>query len=128
MARGLRSKPTQPAESESADKAYDVPGLDFNEALTWRPGKAIPVGDLLTRLQTLRTKLAKFEEEQVDSHQWTSLAEDLANNNLIGHKDKGVRAWAISCVLDVLKICAPDAPFQQNALRVSIVVRPTNLH
>jgi sister chromatid cohesion protein PDS5 len=118
MARGLRSKPTQPAENEPAEKNYDIPGLDFNQNLTWRPGKAIAVADLLTRLQALRAQLANFEDEQVDGRQWTALAEDLAHTNLIGHKDKGVRAWAVSCIIDVLKVCAPDAPFQEKALKV----------
>ena len=119
MARGLRSKPTQPVESDSAEKKYDIPGVDFHQSLTWRPGKAIPVADLLSRLQALRAQLSKFEDEQVDSRLWTTLAGDLAHANLLGHKDKGVRAWTISCIIDVLKVCAPDAPFQENALKVT---------
>lgn len=124
MARGLRSKPTQPAGDEPSDKAYDIPGLDFNQSLTWRPGKAIPVGDLLARLQSLRAKLSDFEDDQLDARLWTNLAGDLAHANLLGHKDKGVRAWTVSCIIDVLKLCAPDAPFQANALKVWTPARP----
>ncbi|ETN43045.1 uncharacterized protein HMPREF1541_02203 [Cyphellophora europaea CBS 101466] len=117
MARGLRSKPSHQAEDAPSEKVYDVPGLDYSQSLTWRPGKAIAVGDLLGRLQALRAQLSNFEDEQVDSRLWTGLAGDLAHANLLGHKDKGVRAWTISCIIDVLKICAPDAPFQANALK-----------
>ena len=123
MARGLRSKPTRSTEDAPSDKSYNIPGLDFNQSLTWRPGKAIPVADLLARLQDLRSQLATFEDEQVDSRLWTGLAGDLAHANLLGHKDKGVRAWTVSCIVDVLKICAPDAPFQNNALKVCHVAR-----
>ena len=121
MARGLRSKPSHQAEDAPSEKVYDVPGLDYSQSLTWRPGKAIAVGDLLGRLQALRAQLSNFEDEQVDSRLWTGLAGDLAHANLLGHKDKGVRAWTISCIIDVLKICAPDAPFQANALKVGLL-------
>ncbi|KIX93258.1 uncharacterized protein Z520_11114 [Fonsecaea multimorphosa CBS 102226] len=96
---------------------YDIPGLQFDEVLTWRAGKPIAVGDLLTRLQKLAGQLRDYDLDQVDSRAFTPLALDLANPNLLGHKDKGVRAWTVSCIVDVLKICAPDAPFVEAQLK-----------
>jgi hypothetical protein len=29
-----------------------------------------------------------------------------------------VRAWATCCIVDVLRLCAPDAPFTRNQLKV----------
>lgn len=116
--RGLRSKPARQSQGALAEKAYDIPGLDFDQPLTWRPGKAIAVADLLERLQDLRNQLGQFEDEQVDSRLWTGLAGDLANGNLLGHKDKGIRAWTVSCILEILKICAPDAPLLDHHLKV----------
>lgn len=116
MARGLRSKPGQ-ADHAQDEIAYEIPGLDFSQTLTWRPGKAIAVADLLSRLKDLHSKLTSHDDDNVDSRQWTALAGDLANSNLLGHKDKGVRASTVSCIVDVLRICAPDAPFQDNQLK-----------
>ena len=101
---------------QDAQTAY-IPGLQFNEALTWRAGKAIPVAELLTRLQTLAKELKKLEQDQVDRTAFTRVAQDLASANLLNHKDKGIRAYVASCVVDILRLCAPDAPFKNAQLK-----------
>jgi sister chromatid cohesion protein PDS5 len=113
-----RSRNSARTDAAPTDRGYDVPGLNFSDTLSWRAGKAIPVGDLLTRLQKLAAELRSYDLDQVNSQSFTRLAQDLANANLLAHKDKGVRAWTVSCVVDVLKICAPDAPFLQVQLKV----------
>lgn len=120
--------PTRLRNSSAADAAhkenrYNIPGLQFEEPLTWRAGKAIQVAELLARLQKLAAELRSYDLDPVDSRAFTTLAHDLANANLLGHKDKGVRAWSVSCIVDVLKICAPDAPFVEAQLKVSILGR-----
>jgi sister chromatid cohesion protein PDS5 len=102
----------------SDERRYNVPDLDFDEPLTWPAGKPIAVADLLKRLQTLATKLRNYDVDQPDSQAFTTLAHDLANPNLLGHKDKGVRASTVACVVDVLKLCAPEAPFVTAQLKV----------
>jgi sister-chromatid-cohesion protein PDS5 len=116
MPTRLRNSVTAEAQSEHH---YDIPGLQFNDTLSWRAGKPIPVADLLTRLQRLGNELRNFDADQADSQSFTKLAHDLANANLLGHKDKGIRAWTLSCVVDVLRICAPDAPFIEGQLKVN---------
>lgn len=116
----IRQAPTNAtAVGESMDVPY-IPGLQFNEALTWRAGKAIPVAELLSRLQTLSTELRKIEQDQVDRAAFTRVAQDLAGTNLLGHKDKGVRAYVACCVVDILRLCAPNAPFKNAQLKVRI--------
>ena len=124
MPARLRQSAGRPTDSSDSEKQYDIPGLNFNQSLTWRPGKAIPVADLLSRLEDLSNQLRAYDEDQVDSRKFATLAQDLANANLLGHKDKGVRAWAVSCVVDVLKTCAPEAPFSDAALKVGSHPRP----
>ncbi|KIW18992.1 hypothetical protein PV08_03282 [Exophiala spinifera] len=114
-----RPRDTAAARNAQQEHRYDIPGLQFDDTLTWRAGKPIPVADLLARLQKLASELRKYDLDQVDSRTFTTLAQDLANANLLGHKDKGVRAWTVSCIVDVLKICAPDAPFIEGQLKVS---------
>ncbi|KAL4871148.1 hypothetical protein BDV12DRAFT_38252 [Aspergillus spectabilis] len=92
--------------------------LKFNEPLSWRVGRsAIPIADLLQRLQTLAQELRKFEQEEVEKESLTKVSQELATAQLLGHKDKGVRAWVTCCIVDVLRLCAPDAPFTANQLK-----------
>jgi sister-chromatid-cohesion protein PDS5 len=114
----LRQSAGRIADPSEAEKQYDIPGLNFSQSLSWRPGKAISVADLLARLENLSSQLRAYDEDQVGSQKFAPLAQDLANPNLLGHKDKGVRAWAVSCVVDVLKTCAPEAPFLDAQLKV----------
>lgn len=94
-------------------------GLKFNEPITWRVGRAaIPIADLLQRLQTLAQELRKLEQEDIDSSSLTKVSQELATSQILAHKDKGVRAWAICCIVDVLRLCAPEAPFTGNQLKV----------
>jgi sister-chromatid-cohesion protein PDS5 len=93
-------------------------GLRFNQSLSWRAGKPIPTGELLKRLDALATELRDMDQEDTDKESLKSVAKDLAGQHLLGHKDKGVRAYTACCLVDILKICAPDAPFTGSQLRV----------
>ncbi|OGM40282.1 sister chromatid cohesion and DNA repair protein (BimD) [Aspergillus bombycis] len=92
--------------------------LRFNEPLSWRVGRsAIPIADLLQRLQTLAQELRKLEQEEVEKDSLQKVSQELATAQLLAHKDKGVRAWTACCIVDVLRLCAPDAPFTGNQLK-----------
>ncbi|KAJ9664720.1 Sister chromatid cohesion protein pds5 [Neophaeococcomyces mojaviensis] len=112
----LRQAP-RATEAEAEEGPYNVPGLEFNEPLTWRAGKAIPVAELFSRLQALSNELRSKEEEVIDVKDIAKLAQDLVNPNLLGHKDKGIRAWTVCCVVDVLMVCAPNAPYRPQQLK-----------
>lgn len=114
----VRQATTAAPANPAAEEAPYIPGLQFNERLTWRAGKAIPVADLLSRLQNLSQELKTLEQDQVDRTSFTRVAQDLASANLIGHKDKGIRAYTACCVVDILRLCAPDAPFKNAQLKV----------
>lgn len=108
-----------PDEPEPRTSSGGLRKLKFNEPITWRVGRAaIPIADLLQRLQTLAGELRKMEQEEVETGSLTKVAQELATPQLLGHKDKGVRAWAGCCIVDVLRLCAPDAPFTGNQLKV----------
>ncbi|KAH0559344.1 hypothetical protein GP486_004143 [Trichoglossum hirsutum] len=100
-------------ESTVIDKQPEVslPGLKFNEPLSWRAGKAINVAELLKRLSTLSKELREMDQEEIDRDSVTKVAKELAGHHLLAHKDKGVRAWTACCLVDILRLCAPDAPF-----------------
>jgi len=48
----------------------------------------------------------------------TVVAKELAAQNLLNHKDNGVRAWTACCLVDILKLCAPDAPYTSSQVKV----------
>ncbi|KAL2829159.1 armadillo-type protein [Aspergillus cavernicola] len=103
---------------EPEDPSGGLRRLKFNEPLSWRVGRsAIPIADLLQRLQTLAQELRKFEQEEIEKESLTKVSQELSTAQLLGHKDKGVRAWATCCIVDVLRLCAPDAPFTANQLK-----------
>lgn len=97
--------------------------LVFDEPLSWRAGKAIPTSELLKRLDKLSKELKEMDQEECDKSSLTKVAKELAGQNLLGHKDRGVRALTACCLVDILSLCAPDAPFTPNQLRVSLLRR-----
>ncbi|PWY79745.1 ARM repeat-containing protein [Aspergillus heteromorphus CBS 117.55] len=100
------------------DNSAGLRNLKFNEPLSWRVGRsAIPIADLLQRLQTLAQELRKLEQEEIETESLKKVSQELATAHLLAHKDKGVRAWAACCIVDVLRLCAPDAPFTGNQLK-----------
>ena len=102
-----------------------LPGLQFKEPLTWRAGKPIAIGDLLRRLQALSKEMRLMDQEENDRKSFTHVAKELASPNLLAHKDKGVRAWTACCLVDILRLCAPDAPYTGPQLKVRQVALVT---
>jgi len=117
---GTRSRANAPAEvvAEEEDAQEPGVGLSFNEPLTWRAGKPIAVAELLRRLQALAEELGGLDQEAVDRESLLPVAKELASSNLVSHKDKGVRAWTARCIVDMFKLCAPDAPYTAKELKV----------
>ena len=97
----------------------NVPGLQFKQDLSWRAGKSIAITDLLRRLQTLHKEMRDMEQDGNERDSFTKVAKDLASPNLLAHKDKGVKAWTACCLVDILRLCAPDAPYTGQQLKVS---------
>ncbi|KAI4211822.1 MAG: hypothetical protein LQ351_005463 [Letrouitia transgressa] len=103
--------------SETEEQLGGTPSLRFNEPLSWRAGKQIPVADLLRRLQALSKEMQELEQEDFERESLDTVAKELASPNLLAHKDKGVKALTASCLVDVLRLCAPDAPYTGQQLR-----------
>lgn len=110
---------TRQGPADEPEEETGLRNLSFNQPLSWRVGRsAIPIADLLERLQTLAQELRKLEQEEIDKESLTKVSKELASAHLLAHKDRGVRAWATCCIVDVLRLCAPDAPFTRNQLKV----------
>ena len=96
----------------------ELPGLQFNEPLSWRAGRPIAIADLLRRLQALSKEMRGMEQEENERDSFTTVAKELASPNLLAHKDKGIKAWTACCLVDILRLCAPDAPYTGQQLKV----------
>lgn len=103
---------------EEEETGEQMPGLQFNEPLSWRAGKPITIGVLLRRLEILFKEMRGMEQDENERDSLTKVAKDLANPNLLAHKDKGVKAWTTCCLVEILRLCAPDAPFTAQQLKV----------
>ncbi|OCK82685.1 ARM repeat-containing protein [Lepidopterella palustris CBS 459.81] len=113
--RSRRSAATEVVEEEEEQDGTSK--LSFNETLTGRPGKPIPVGELLRRLQALSQELRGMDQEEANRDSLLPVAKELAQHNLLQHKDAGVRAWTACCVVDMFRLCAPDAPYTASQLK-----------
>lgn len=95
--------------------------LEFKQNLT----KTRP-RDLLTALEvrlmphlmhhicankTLHKELSSIAQENVDLESLKDVASQLVSKTLISHKESGVRAYTASCLTDILRLFAPDAPY-----------------
>ncbi|KAI5781164.1 armadillo-type protein [Geopyxis carbonaria] len=107
------ARPSRSAPEETDDRMV----LQFNEPLSWKAGKAIPVATLIRRLTALSKELEALDQEKVDRDSLAIAAKDLAAPNLLGHKDDGVKAYASNCLADMLRLHAPDAPYTAQQLK-----------
>lgn len=105
-------------EEEEPQGDDELPTLQFDEELSWRPAKPIASATLVARLERLSKELADFDQGAVDLESIKDVAEKLAHRNLLQHKDKGVKAYTACCLVDILRLYVPDAPFTGDQLNV----------
>ena len=90
--------------------------LKFQEKLLVRTSST---DVLLKKLKTLYAELAELEQlEQVASggYDLGSVRRELVHQSILLHKDKGVKAYAACCIAEVLRLGAPEAPYEQHEL------------
>lgn len=105
-------------ELEELEEQDGTKKLRFKQPLVGRPGKQISVSDLLTRLKALLDELRTMDQEEAHRESLMPVAQELAHQSLLQHKDHGVRAWTVCCIVDMLKLFAPDAPYPASKLKV----------
>lgn len=113
----------EPEQELEQDEQDGLKKLKFTQQLLGRPGKQITVSDLLSRLKILLDELRTIDQEEAHRDSLMPVAQDLANNSLLQHKDHGVRAWTVCCIVDMLKLFAPDAPYPASKLKVHCEIR-----
>jgi sister chromatid cohesion protein PDS5 len=94
--------------------------LKVSSPLVPRPNKPITTADLIKRLTDLANQLIDVSQDNttVKGQLERTICPQLIDKNLIQHKDKGVRSYVAVCIVEALRICAPDAPFSASQLKV----------
>lgn len=115
------------SETEQQRNTDHFPALHFDEELSWRPGKPIPIATLLKRLEKLSEELAAFEQEEANLNSIRPVAHKLIHRNLIQHKDKGVKAYTACCLVDILRLFVPEAPYTNDELKVRVPASQENM-
>jgi len=108
----------QQEEGDDDAEEEELVKLQFDEELTWRPGKPIAVGTLLPRLERLFEEMSEMDQDTVDKDSLGDIAQALVNRNLMQHKDSAVKATVAECLVEILRLCAPDAPYTEDQLKV----------
>ncbi|OAA74130.1 bimD protein [Cordyceps fumosorosea ARSEF 2679] len=103
---------------DNDEQEQEQHSLVFNEELSWRPAKPIPSATLLARLERLSRELADFDQGAVELDSLKTVAAHLAHRNLLQHKDRGVKAYTACCLVDLLRLYVPEAPFTEEQLKM----------
>jgi sister chromatid cohesion protein PDS5 len=107
------------AEPAPEEAPGDLRSLQFDEELSWRPTKPIATSTLLKRLEELSKELADFDQGEVELDTLKDVSTKLVHRNLLQHKDRGVKAYTACCLVDLLRLFVPDAPYTDDQLKVS---------
>jgi sister-chromatid-cohesion protein PDS5 len=107
-------------QASENDEEGEQRALEFDEELSWRPAKPIPTGTLIKRLDRLSKELSELDQGATDVESLQTVAKQLGHRNLLQHKDRGVKAYTACCLVDILRLCVPDAPFSDDQLKVRL--------
>jgi sister-chromatid-cohesion protein PDS5 len=85
-----------------------------------RAHRSITTDELIKKLTSLFNQLSDAQQDNValKAQLEKTIAPQLVDKNLTQHKDRGVRSYAAVCIVEALRICAPEAPFTSPQLKV----------
>ncbi|ORX50442.1 hypothetical protein DM01DRAFT_1094332 [Hesseltinella vesiculosa] len=90
----------------------DVPSLRFNQPIAGRA--SIESSELRKRLVELHNELRSFHQGNVQLSSLIQFSKDLISKKVLGHSDKSVVAVACSCIVDILRLFAPNPPYKSD--------------
>lgn len=110
--------PPDPVELEESD----LPSLEFKKPISWQAGKPIAEGELVKRLTALFKELeAILDENTFNIESVRPVATDLVAERLVKHRNKGVQAFTAACLVEMLRIFAPNAPYTAKELKACLM-------
>ncbi|CUM64062.1 uncharacterized protein PRCAT00001650001 [Priceomyces carsonii] len=93
----------------------------FKKSIVATIKEPISTKELLVRLQTLSDELSAVDADSANLSEFTKILGDLVNGKLLGNSNMGVQAFVCCCISDILRINAPNAPY--NATDLSLIFK-----
>jgi sister-chromatid-cohesion protein PDS5 len=90
--------------------------LAFAESIVSSAAEPISAKDLLARLTALHKELSKLNQSDVDLISLETVKEQLESKKLLRNTHKGIQAYTACCLADILRLYAPDAPYDDSTL------------
>ncbi|KAJ3367536.1 hypothetical protein GGF31_007438 [Allomyces arbusculus] len=79
--------------------------------------RSISTSELVKRLKTLFEKLVDLRQDSTDASSCNHVAKDLVTPSLLNHRDRGVRILVACCLAEILRIYAPEAPYEDDQIK-----------
>ncbi|KAI7878695.1 ARM repeat-containing protein [Lichtheimia hyalospora FSU 10163] len=73
--------------------------------------------ELIPKLETLHGLLRAFDQDLVNKDSLNDVAKELVHPKIMRHSSESVRALAACCLADILRLYAPDAPYNDTELK-----------
>ncbi len=70
----------------------------------------------LRKLKALHHNLTQLEQDTVDTASLATVSRDVILPAILLHSDRGVKAYAACCLVDLLNLYAPEAPYEDHEL------------
>lgn len=68
----------------------------------------------------MQKELSEWDQDAIDALSLHNVAKQLLNKSLLLHKDKHIKALVAASFVDILRLCAPDAPYTLQELKVGV--------
>ncbi|SCN79264.1 probable SPO76 protein [Fusarium fujikuroi] len=108
----------EPDHDSENEEEGEQRSLTFDEEISWKPAKPIPTSTLIKRLDKLSKELSDLDQGAADLDSIRHVAKQLGHRNLLQHKDGGVKAYTACCLVDILRLFVPDAPFTDDQIKM----------
>ncbi|KAJ1920552.1 Sister chromatid cohesion protein pds5 [Mycoemilia scoparia] len=79
--------------------------------------KPVSLNELTLQLKKLSKELCDMDQGTVDTRALDFITKPLLEKSLVGHNDPGIQAYVACCISDILRLYAPEAPYDESELK-----------
>ncbi|KAJ1949502.1 Sister chromatid cohesion protein pds5, partial [Linderina macrospora] len=79
--------------------------------------KTVAVSELFKQLKRLSKELNALEQETVDTQSLDAVTKQMLAASLLKHKEPGVISYVACCIADLLRLYAPEAPYNDSEIK-----------
>ncbi|KAJ2379245.1 Sister chromatid cohesion protein pds5, partial [Coemansia sp. RSA 2603] len=79
--------------------------------------KTVTIAELYKQLKKLSKELNGLEQETVNTQSLNAVTKQLIAPSLLEHKESGVVSYVSCCIADILRLYAPEAPYDDDEIK-----------